>query len=90
MRPRTYAIGHKVNSLLTEPSLSTCETWLLPQTCELCMSRNQEEGHGSARSIGQDGEDTKREEQEKGLTTSQSHRTTGPYRTSDAWRFSLP
>src|SRR5215216_3293220 len=52
MRPRTYAIGHKVNSLLSEPSLSTCETWLLPQMYVLCMTRNQEEGHGSARSIG--------------------------------------
>ena len=26
-RPQTYCIGHKVNSLLFEPSLSTYETW---------------------------------------------------------------
>ena len=30
MRPRLYAIRRKVNSLLSEPSLSTHETWLLP------------------------------------------------------------
>ena len=34
-RPRTYAIGHKVNSLLSESSLSTCETWLLPHAWTL-------------------------------------------------------
>ena len=67
MGPQLYAIGHKVNSLLSESSLSTCETWLLPQTCVLCMTRNQEEGHGTARGIGQDDEDTKREEQEEEL-----------------------
>ena len=39
MRPRRYAIGHKLNSLLSELSLSTCETWLLPPTCVLCMIR---------------------------------------------------
>ena len=32
--------------------------------CVLCMSRNQEEGHGLARSIGQDCKDNKREERE--------------------------
>ena len=62
--PQLYDIGHKVNSLLSESSLSTCETWLLPQTYVLCMNRNQEEGHGTPRIIGQDGEDTTREEQE--------------------------
>lgn len=74
MRPRLYAIGHKVNSLPSEPSLSTCETWLLPQTCvrhgyylrRVCYAiMNQEEDHRTARSIGQDGENTKREEQEE-------------------------
>ena len=91
-RPRTYAIGHKVNSLLSESSLSTCETWLLPQTCVLCMTRNQEEGHGTATSIGQDGEDTKREEQEEELLgsysarTSDSLRMTDDLQTSNAWR----
>ena len=47
-RPRIYTIGHKVNSLLSEPSLSTCETWLLPHACILHMLRyhvsNQGEG----------------------------------------------
>ena len=96
MRPRLYAIGHKVNSLLSEPSLSTCETWLLPQTYVLCMSRNQEEGHGAARSLGQDDEDTKCEEQEEELPesyssrTSDDLRTTDDLRTSDAWRLHQP
>ena len=31
MRPRLYTIGHKVNSLLFEPSLFIRETWLLPK-----------------------------------------------------------
>ena len=60
-RPRTYTIGHKVNSLLFEPSLSICETWLLPQIYVLCMTRNKEEDHG------QDGEDTKYKELPKKL-----------------------
>ena len=59
MRPRLCAIGHKVNSLLSEPSLSTCETWLLPQICVLCMTRNKEEDHGRA------SEDTKYKNQEE-------------------------
>ena len=96
MRPRLYAIGHKVNSLLSGPSLSTCETWLLPQTYVLCMTRNQEEGHGTTTSIGQDGEDTKREEQEEELLGSYSSWmsddlwTTDDLRTSDAWRLHQP
>ena len=61
MRPRLYTIGHKVNSLLFEPSLSICETWLLPQIYVLCMTRNKEEDHG------QDGEDTKYKELPKKL-----------------------
>ena len=89
-RPRTYAIGHKVNSLLSEPSLPTCETWLLPQIYVLCMTRNKEEDHG------QDGEDTKYKDQEKklpeataagrptrtGRPTTPRLRTTGPLRTT--------
>ena len=89
-RPRRYTIGHKVNSLLSEPSLSTCETWLLPQMCVLCMSRNQEEGHGTATSIGQDGEDTKYKDQENKLLEVFSLRTTGQRWTFDAWALSQP
>ena len=95
-RPRAKATEDKVNSLLSKSSLSTCETWLLPQTCVLCMSSNQEEGHGTATSIGQDGKDTKREEQEEELLgsynarTSDSHRMTDDLRTSDAWRLHQP
>ena len=58
-RPRTYAIGHKVNSLLSEPSLSTCERWLLPPTCVLCMTRYLEESHGATTSNGRASEDAK-------------------------------
>ena len=95
-RPQLHTIGHKVHSLLSEPPLSTCETWLLPQIYVLCMTRNQEGGHGTARSVGQDGEDTKYKEQEKLLEKLQApdvrhlpddrrlpgDRTTGGHRTS--------
>ena len=91
MRPQLYAIGHKVNSLLSEPSVPTCETWLLPHIYVLCMTRNKEEDHG------QDGEDTKYKDQEKklpeatavgrptrtGLPTTPRLRTTDQDRTSD-------
>ena len=40
-RPRIYAIRHKVNSLLSQPSLSTREIWLLPQTEALCILKYQ-------------------------------------------------
>ena len=88
-RPKLDTIGHKVNSLLFEPSLSIRETWILPQTCVLCMTRNQEEDHG------QEGEDTKREEREEELRKKlqppdnqsgldirrvKTHRTIGPDR----------
>ena len=90
MRPRTYAIGHKVNSLLSEPSLSTCETWLLPPTCVLCMIRYLEESHGATTSNGRASEDAKYKDQEKKLREVYSLRTTGPRRTSDAWRLHQP
>ena len=80
MRPRLYAIGRKVNLLLSEPSLSTCEKWLLPQIYVLCMTRNQEGGHG------QDGKDTKYKDQTEKLPEIYSNRTTGLDRTSDAWK----
>ena len=38
-RPRAYAIGHKVNSILSKPSLSSRETWLLLQAPTLCILR---------------------------------------------------
>ena len=90
MRPQLYAIGHKVNSLLSEPSLPTCETWLLPHIYVLCMTRNKEEDHG------QDGEDTKYKDPENklpeataagrptrtGRPTTPRLRMTGPLRTT--------
>ena len=66
-RPQTYAIGHKVNSLLSEPSLSTCETWLLPPTCVLCMIRYLEESHGATTTNGRASEDAKYKDQEEEL-----------------------
>ena len=89
-RPRTYVIGHKVNSLLSELSLSTCETWLLPPTCVLCMIRYLEESHGATTSNGRATEDAKYKDQEKKLPEIYSHRTTGLDRMSDAWRLHQP
>ena len=66
-RPQRYAIGHKVNSLLSEPSLSTCEIWLLPPTCVLCMIRYLEESHESTTSNGTASEDAKYKDPEKKL-----------------------
>ena len=52
-RPQTYAIGHKVNSLLFEPSLSTCETWLLPHAWTLPILRYNRDDHGESKDQGQ-------------------------------------
>ena len=52
-RPRPYAIGHKVNSLLFEPSLSTCETWLLPHAWTLHTLRYNQDDHGESKDQGQ-------------------------------------
>ena len=90
MRPQLDTIGHKVNSLLSEPSLSTCETWLLPPTCVLCMIRYLEESHGATTSNGRASEDAKYKDQEKklpeataaGRPTTPRLRTTGPLRTT--------
>ena len=67
MRPQIYAIGHKVNLLLSKPTLSTCETWLLPPTCVLCMIRYLEESHGATTSNERASEDAKHKDQEKKL-----------------------
>ena len=52
-RPRIYTIGHKVNSLLSEPSLSTCETWLLPHAWILHILRYDRDDHGESKDRGQ-------------------------------------
>ena len=52
-RPRIYTIGHKVNSLLSEPSLSTCETWLLPHAWILHILRYDRDDHGESKDQGQ-------------------------------------
>ena len=64
-RPRAYAIGHKVNSILSKPSLSSRETWLLLQARTLCILRYQgfhreearEQGELEAEDIREDGEE---------------------------------
>ena len=66
-RARAKAIGDKVNSLLSELPLSTHETWLLPHVETLCVIRCLEESHETGTFNGQDGEDTKREDQEEEL-----------------------
>ena len=53
MRPRPYAIGHKVNSLLFEPSLSTYETWLLPHAWTLHILKYKRDDHGGSKDQGQ-------------------------------------
>ena len=51
--PRTYAIRHKVNSLLFKSSLSTCETWLLPHAWTLHTLRYNRDDHGGSKDQGQ-------------------------------------
>ncbi|XBJ01192.1 hypothetical protein VPH35_020886 [Triticum aestivum] len=53
MRPRPYAIGHKVSSLLFETSLSTYETWLLPHAWTLHILRYNRDDHGGSKDQGQ-------------------------------------
>ena len=53
MRPRLCAIGHKVNSLLFEPSLSACETRLLPHAWTLHILRYNRDDHGGSKDEGQ-------------------------------------
>ena len=79
-----------MNSLLSELSLSTCETWLLPPTCVLCMIRYLEESHGATTSNGRASEDAKYKDQEKKLPEVFSLRTTGPHRMSNAWNSHQP
>ena len=53
LRPQAYAIGHKVNSLLSESSLSACKTWMLPQARTLCILRSIRGDHGEPKDQGQ-------------------------------------
>ena len=53
MRPRLCAIGHKVNSLLFEPSLSACDTWLLPHAWTLHILRHNRDDRGESKDQGQ-------------------------------------
>ena len=87
-RARARATETKVNSLLSQLTHSTCETWLLPQAETLCVIRYSEEGHEFATTNGQDGVDTKRKRQEEELQKNYSHWTTDPYWTSGALKIS--
>ena len=64
-RARAKAIEDKVNSLLSELSLHTHETWLLPHSETLCVIRCLEASHGIATYKSQDGEDPKHDGQEE-------------------------
>jgi hypothetical protein len=87
-RARAHAIDTEVNSLLSQISLNTSETWMLPQVQTLCVIRYQDEEDGAATSGGQEDMDTKLERKEKGDNS--SHRTTGPDRTSGPWSILAP
>ena len=66
-RARAKAIEDKVNSLLSELSLPTHETWLLPHSETLCVIRCLEASHGTTTYKSQDGEDPKHDGQEEEL-----------------------
>ena len=53
MYTRAYAIGPKVNSLLSESSLSACKTWMLLQARTLCILRYTRGDHGEPKDQGQ-------------------------------------
>ena len=53
LRPQAYAIGHKVNSLLSESSLSACKTWMLLQARTLFIIRYTRGDHGEPKDQGQ-------------------------------------
>ena len=76
-RPQTYAIGHKVNSLLSESSLSTCQTWLLPKSEVFCMIRYQEGPPEDAHEDVQVPKSTDEENQRKEPRASPRPRTSG-------------
>ena len=53
MYTRAYAIGPKVNSLLSESSLSACKTWMLLQARTLFILRYTRGDHGEPKDQGQ-------------------------------------
>ena len=66
-RARAKAIEDKVNSLLSELSLPTHETWLLPHSETLCVIKCLGASRGTATYESQDGEDSKHGGQEEEL-----------------------
>ena len=79
MYTRSYAIGPKVNSLLSESSLSACKTWMLLQAWTLFILRYTRGDHGEPKDQGQACAEAKEEET---VTTGPGHpapaRTSGP------------
>ena len=53
MYTRAYAIGPKVNSLLSESSFSACKTWMLLQARTLFILRYTRGDHGEPKDQGQ-------------------------------------
>jgi hypothetical protein len=77
LRPRAYAIGPKVNSLLSESSLSACKTWMLLQARTLCILRYIRGDHGEPKDQGQVCAGAK--EGEGRRASCYSGRTSGPW-----------
>ena len=53
MYTEAYAFGPKVNSLLSDSSLSACKTWMLLQARTLCILRYTRVDHGEPKDQGQ-------------------------------------
>ena len=53
MYTQAYAFGPKVNSLLSESSLSACKTWMLLQVRTLCILRYTRGVQGESKDQGQ-------------------------------------
>ena len=76
-RARAKDIEDKVNSLLSELTLSMQETWLLPKTETLCMIRYQKDPPDDAREDVQARKFTDEENQRKESRTPPRPQTSG-------------
>ena len=76
MYTQAYAFGPKVNSLLSESSLSTCKTWMLLRARTLCILRYTRGDHGEPKDQGQACAEAK--EGEGRRASCYSGRTSGP------------
>ena len=79
MRPQLFAIGRKVNSLLSELPLYMHETWQLPKFEMLCMIRYQADPPEDAHEDGQVPKSTDEVNQWKEPRVSPRPRTSRPH-----------